>query len=115
MASRAAGDHAHDAGVRCADAAGRPHVHRGAGRGRDPVPHRTDGQGGGSVGFAFFLRDIWIDPIEYGQRELRYVPVSPTADITVSAAKRLRRHVMQDLASRRSMSAAASLPRSITS
>lgn len=57
----------------------------------------TDGKGNGAMGFAFSLRRFWPDPVDVINREIRYVPVPPDADPTVFVAKRLRRHVMQDL------------------
>lgn len=56
----------------------------------------TDGQGRGHVGFAMHLRSTWIDKVEYDLREFRFVPISPKADLSVAAGKRLRRHVMED-------------------
>ena len=57
----------------------------------------TDGQGGGEVSFGLSLRQFWPDPVEFETREIRYVPIPPTADLLHFSAKRLRRHVRDDL------------------
>lgn len=57
----------------------------------------TDGKGSGQVGFGFSLRRLWPDPVDMNRREIRYVPVPPDADLTVFTAKRLRRHLMEDM------------------
>ncbi len=56
----------------------------------------TDGHGGGSTGFAFSLRQHWPDPVEKATRELRIRAIGPDDDLVVAAAKRLRRHVIDD-------------------
>lgn len=57
----------------------------------------TDGRGGGSVGFGLSFRQFWPDPVEKEIRVIRYIPVPAGADMVHFAAKRLRRHVMEDL------------------
>ncbi len=57
----------------------------------------TDGQGNGSVSFAFSLRQFWPDPVDTERREFRFAPIPADADPVVFIAKRLRRHVMDDL------------------
>ena len=58
---------------------------------------KTDGEGNGSVALTFFVRGTDVDPVELAIREIRFAPIPPGADITVATAKRLRRHVMEDL------------------
>ncbi len=60
----------------------------------------TDGSGAGSAGFAFSLRRYWIDPVDPADREVRLAPVPVESDLTAFCARRLRRHVMQDLGKR---------------
>lgn len=57
----------------------------------------TDGCGNGSIGFAFSLRRFWPDPVDLDIREFRYTPIPQKVDYVQFAAKRLRRHVMDDL------------------
>lgn len=57
----------------------------------------TDGAGQGEVTFGMSFRQFWPDPVERDVRELRYVPLPAAADPVVFVAKRLRRHVMDDL------------------
>jgi hypothetical protein len=57
----------------------------------------TDGKGAGQVGFAFVLRQRWVDPVEPAEREFRFVPIPPKAEPVTFMSKRLRRHVMEDL------------------
>lgn len=57
----------------------------------------TDGNGRGHVGFAISLRRTWYDPVDFGLREYRYAPLPKDADPVVFTAKRIRRHVMEDL------------------
>lgn len=57
----------------------------------------TDGHGNGSVGFAFHIRGRDPDLVEPSNREIRFCPVAPGADLCVAAGKRLRRHVVGDL------------------
>ena len=56
----------------------------------------TDGAGGGAVGFGMSLRQFWPDPVEKTTREIRFRPAGPREDIAVAAAKRVRRHVIDD-------------------
>lgn len=57
----------------------------------------TDGQGRGSVGFAFSLRRYCPDPVDFDNRRFLFAPIPPEADPARFAAKRLRRHVMETL------------------
>jgi len=57
----------------------------------------TDGKGGGEISFGLSLRQHWPDPVEFATREVVYIPVPRAADIVHFPAKRLRRHVMDDL------------------
>ena len=57
----------------------------------------TDGQGSGDVGFAINLRQHWPDPVDPVTREFRYRPIAGNADPIHVSAKRLRKHVMEDL------------------
>ncbi|MCJ8330246.1 MAG: hypothetical protein HRT89_12755, partial [Lentisphaeria bacterium] len=57
----------------------------------------TDGEGSGSASFAFNLRQYWPDPLFWGTRQFRYIPFAQPDDIVHFTAKRLRRHVMDDL------------------
>jgi hypothetical protein len=43
------------------------------------------------------FRRNWIDPVDWSQREIRIAPLAPGDDLVVATAKRLRRHVMEDL------------------
>jgi hypothetical protein len=57
----------------------------------------TDGRNGGTSGFAISLRRTWVDPIDYVNRELRFTPI-PLGDEPVAfCARRLRKHIMDDL------------------
>jgi hypothetical protein len=56
----------------------------------------TDGKGSGSIGFAFSLRQHWPDPVDPDVRELIFTPSPRKVDPVVFAAKRLRRHVIED-------------------
>jgi hypothetical protein len=57
----------------------------------------TDGRGAGNVGFAASLRRRWVDPVDIGHREFCFAPIPGDADPVVATAKRIRRHVMEDL------------------
>ncbi|MCG3148606.1 MAG: hypothetical protein PCFJNLEI_02051 [Verrucomicrobiae bacterium] len=57
----------------------------------------TDGAGMGTVTFAMSFRQFWPDPVEPETRVLRYAPIPAKADPVVFVAKRLRRHVVEDL------------------
>ncbi|MCE9614835.1 MAG: hypothetical protein K8T26_11200 [Lentisphaerae bacterium] len=56
----------------------------------------TDGKGGGSVGFGFSLRQFWPDPVEKATREIRFRRLDASDSLVVAAAKRVRRHVIED-------------------
>ncbi|MBA2479463.1 MAG: hypothetical protein H0V44_02280 [Planctomycetes bacterium] len=70
----------------------------------------TDGLGSGQVGFGVSLRQHWTDPVDLGQREIRYLPIAPAADAVHAVAKRLRRHVMDDLGKKTLVERAAESP-----
>ena len=57
----------------------------------------TDGRGNGGVTFGMHWRSHWPDPVEFSIRELRYSPIDKGSDLLHAAAKRLRRHVIDDL------------------
>lgn len=57
----------------------------------------TDGRGGARVNFAAVFREQWPAPVDYGERELVFTPLAKAAPLEVTVAKRLRRHVMEDL------------------
>ncbi len=57
----------------------------------------TDGRGGGQAGFAFSLRRTWIDPVDTGMREIRFVPMAAKEAPVAFCARRLRRHIIEDL------------------
>ncbi len=58
---------------------------------------RTDGEGHGSIGLYPMFRREWVDPVNWGHRELRIMPLAPEDDMVAATAKRLRRHVIEDL------------------
>ena len=57
----------------------------------------TDGKGNGTIGFACRIRSKDPDPIEPDNREIRFCPLPPGVDMTAASAKRLRRHIIDDL------------------
>ncbi len=57
----------------------------------------TDGKGAGQVAMGMSLRQYWPDKVEFEPRVVRYVPINPQADLVGFTAKRLRRHVTEDL------------------
>jgi len=57
----------------------------------------TDGQGRGQTGFAASFRRFWPDPVEEELREFRFVPMPAKVDPVHFCAKRLRRHIIEDL------------------
>ncbi len=57
----------------------------------------TDGLGAGESGLYPMLRTTWVDPVDWSEREVRFVPVADGADLVHAAAARLRRHVADDL------------------
>jgi len=57
----------------------------------------TDGRGHGVANFAFSLRRQWPDPVDPEVRELRLMPLAPKQELVLAAAKRLRRHALEDL------------------
>jgi len=58
----------------------------------------TDGQGSGHIGFGTSLRRKWHDPVDVVNREIRIAPIPAEADPVIFAAKRLRRHFVQERA-----------------
>ncbi len=57
----------------------------------------TDGRGGGAVGFAISLRRHWPDPVDMENRELRFLPLPVAEEPVACCARRLRRHIIDDL------------------
>lgn len=57
----------------------------------------TDGRGGGRVNFAVVFREAWPSPVDHGEREVVFRPLARKDPLVVAVAKRLRRHVMDDL------------------
>ncbi len=70
----------------------------------------TDGRGAGTTGFAITLRRLWIDPVDYALREIRFIPMPHSADPVGFCAKRLRRHIMDDLGKKTLVERAAESP-----
>ena len=70
----------------------------------------TDGRGGGSTGFAVTLRRTWIDPVDFAQREIRFLPLPRAEEPVGYCAKRLRRHIMHDLGKKTLVERAAESP-----
>ena len=58
---------------------------------------RTDGHGHGNLDFGMSVRQFWPDPVEFSARAIRYIPLPPAADLVHFTAKRLRRHLIEDL------------------
>lgn len=57
----------------------------------------SDSEGSGSMHLAFSFRRFWPDPLYSGEREVRIIPFGPKDDMLHFCAKRLRRHIMEDL------------------
>ncbi len=57
----------------------------------------TDGTGSGGVAFGFSVRQFWPDPVEFAAREVRYMPLLATDDLVHTPARRLHRHIVEDL------------------
>lgn len=57
----------------------------------------TDGKGNGSTAFGFSLRRWWPDPMDFQNREIRFMPIPPKETAYVYVAKRLRKHIMEYL------------------
>jgi hypothetical protein len=57
----------------------------------------TDGAGSGEVALGFVLRHRWPDPVDFGLREIRYSTIPEDQTPYVFAAKRMRRHMIEDL------------------
>ena len=58
---------------------------------------RTDGKGSGVAGFAVSLRRHWPDPVDFSNREIRFVPIPAKQDPVAFCARRLRKHIVEDL------------------
>lgn len=56
----------------------------------------TDGQGHGTVNLYPMLRRHWEDPVDWTERELRLIPLTAQEDLVVAAARRVRRHLLDD-------------------
>jgi hypothetical protein len=70
----------------------------------------TDGRNGGGAGFAISLRRTWVDPVDYVDRELRFIPMPGAEDTVGFCARRLRRHIMVDLGKKTLAERAAESP-----
>ena len=57
----------------------------------------TDGQGEGGVDAGACLRQNWIDPVDELDREIEFVPITPSPDLVHATADVLRRHVVEDM------------------
>jgi hypothetical protein len=57
----------------------------------------TDGRGNGSIGLYPMFRRDWPDPVDWTEREIRIAPLAPREDLVLAAARRLRRHIADDL------------------
>lgn len=57
----------------------------------------TDGKGNGEVALGFVLRQSWLDPVDFDNREIRYAPIPKGQTPYIFAAKRVRKHAMDDL------------------
>jgi len=57
----------------------------------------TDGKGGGTTGFAISWRRTWVDPVDYSNREVRFIPMLKEDDPVGFCAQRIRCHVIDDL------------------
>ena len=60
----------------------------------------TDGKDGGDVGLGFSFRKKWHDPVDFQNREIRYLLLPATSSPECAIARRIRRHVMDDLGMR---------------
>lgn len=70
----------------------------------------TDGRGNGQLNFAFSLRRYWPDPVDFDNREFRFVPCPAKADLPLFCAARLRRHICDDLGKKTLKQRAAESP-----
>ncbi|MEI6521094.1 MAG: DUF5696 domain-containing protein [bacterium] len=70
----------------------------------------TDGKNGGETGFSMSLRRTWIDPVDYTNREIRFIPIKEKSDPVIFCAKRLRQHIMIDLGKKTLVERAAESP-----
>jgi hypothetical protein len=70
----------------------------------------TDGRGNGQVGMAFRFRGLWRDPVDFARREIRFAPVPSPGRTDLFIAKRVRRHVLEDLGKLRLRDRAAESP-----
>lgn len=57
----------------------------------------TDGQDNGEIGLGFSFRRRWPDPLDFQTREIRIIPIPRDERTDLFVARRLRRHVMEDL------------------
>ena len=71
---------------------------------------QIDAASRGTVGLGFSLRRHWVDPVDATSREIRVTPIAASEDAVLATAKRLRRHVMDDLGKRTIRERAAECP-----
>lgn len=57
----------------------------------------TDGAGGGRVAMGAMFRCHWIDPVDWAEREFRYQFLAAGDDLVLAVARRVRRHVAEDV------------------
>lgn len=60
----------------------------------------TDGKDVGDVGMGFSFRKKWHDPVDFENREIRYIPLPPSTSPECVIARRIRRHAIADLGMR---------------
>jgi len=56
----------------------------------------TDGAGSGTVTMGAMFRRQWVDPVDWTHRLFRYRFIGAPDDLIHTAAKRVRRHVLED-------------------
>lgn len=71
---------------------------------------RTDGKGSGTVGFCMTLRRHWPDPVDFSNREIRFAPMPLEHDPIAFCARRLRKHIIEDLGKKTLVERAAESP-----
>ena len=70
----------------------------------------THGDGSGSAGLGFSFRRDWANPVDFENREIRFIPIPPGERAVRFCAKRIRRHVMDDLGKPRLLERAGESP-----
>ncbi len=58
---------------------------------------KSDSEGWGSMSLSFSFRRFWPDPLYSGERQIRIIPVDEKQDLLHATARRLRRHIIDDL------------------